>query len=103
MPNPMKRILFVEDSELLRDLYGIMLTRERDRWEVQTAADGESALELMKQCAFDVVASDMRMPGMDGIQLLNEVSKLYPQTSRLIISGVSDQAEAADALDSTHQ
>jgi len=99
----MKRILFVEDSELLRDLYGIMLTRERDRWEVQTAADGESALELMKQCAFDVVASDMRMPGMDGIQLLNEVSKLYPQTSRLIISGVTDQAEAADALGSTHQ
>ena len=99
----MKRILFVEDSDLLRDLYGVMLTRERDRWDVQTAANGEAALELMKQCAFDVVASDMRMPGMDGIQLLNEVSRLYPQTSRLIISGVSDQAEAADALDSTHQ
>ena len=99
----MKRILFVEDSDLLREMYAVMLGRERDSWEVKTAADGRSALELMQQRPFDVVASDMRMPGMDGIELLNEVSRLYPQTSRLIISGVSDQAEAADTLGSTHQ
>ena len=53
----MKRILFVEDSDLLRELYAVMLGRERDSWEVQTAADGRAALELMKQRAFDVVAS----------------------------------------------
>jgi HD-like signal output (HDOD) protein len=45
----------------------------------------------------------MRMTGMDGVQLLNVVIKLYPQVSRIIISGVSDQAEAARALGVTHQ
>jgi HD-like signal output (HDOD) protein len=57
----------------------------------------------MKQSSFDVVASDMRMDGMSGIELLTEVSRLYPQTSRIIISGSADRAEAAEALGSTHQ
>ena len=59
-------------------------------------------MELLRRSAFDVVASDMQMPGMSGIELLTEVRKLYPQTSRIIISGVTDQAEAADSLNCTH-
>lgn len=99
----MKRILFVEDKSLLRDLYRDMLASERERWEVKTAADGLAALDLMKHCAFDVVASDLWMPVMNGIELLNEVRKHYPQTSRIIISGDADRADAAKALSSTHQ
>jgi len=99
----MKRILFVDDVEILRDLYEIMLTKEHDQWEVKTASGGRAALELLKQSEFDAIATDMRMPGMDGIELLNEVRKLHPQISRIIISGISDQAEAADALKCTHQ
>jgi HD-like signal output (HDOD) protein len=99
----MKRILFVEDKDLLRDMYAILLASESDRWEVRTAASGPAALALMKECAFDVVASDMWMPGMNGVELLSEVHRLYPQTSRIIISGDSDRADAAKALGFTHQ
>lgn len=99
----MKRILFVEDVELLRRLYEMMLAGESDDWEVQTAPDGRAALGLMEKTSFDVVASDMRMPGMNGIELLNEVRKRYPQTSRIVISGIGNQAEAATALGSIHQ
>jgi HD-like signal output (HDOD) protein len=99
----MKRVLFVEDSELLREVFEVMLTSEREQWDVRTAANGETALELMKEAAFDVVASDMSMPGMGGIELLKEIGKLYPQTSRIIISGMGDQGTIADALGSTHQ
>ena len=99
----MKRILFVDDSVLMRDMFVAVLASERADWEVTTATDGPEALERMKARAFDVVASDMRMNGMDGVQLLNVVIKLYPQTSRIIISGVADQAEAARALGVTHQ
>jgi HD-like signal output (HDOD) protein len=98
----MKRILFVEDNEVLLQLYGIMLSGEASQWETTTAADGEIALELLRRSPFDVVASDMQMPGMSGIELLGEVRKLHPQTSRIIISGSSDQAEAADSLNCTH-
>jgi DNA-binding NtrC family response regulator len=98
----MKRILFVDDNELICEFYKAMFLGEK-RWEIATASSGETALELMRQTPFGIVASDMRMDGMDGIQLLNEVLKRHPQTSRVIISGVADQAEAADALRSTHQ
>src|ERR1035437_10326566 len=98
----MKRILFVEDNEILLQLYGIMLSHESDQWQTTTAADGQIAMKLLRQSAFDVVASDMQMPGMSGIELLSEVRKLHPQTSRIIISGVTDQAEAADSLNCTH-
>lgn len=99
----MKRILFVEDDALLREVYSMLAGKEGCGWDVATAADGKEALELMRQRSFDVVASDMRMDGMSGVELLTEVSRLYPQTSRIIISGVADQGEAADALGSTHQ
>ena len=98
----MKKILFVEDNEVLLELYGILLDRERDQWETTLAPDGPTALNLLRQTNFDVVASDMQMPGMSGIELLTEVCKLQPQASRLIISGFNDQAEAADSLHCTH-
>ncbi len=97
----MKMILFVEDNEVLLDLYGMLLDRERDQWHTTLVPDGETALKLLQQGAFDVVASDMQMPGMNGIELLTEVLKLHPQTSRIIISGLTDQAEAPDSLSCT--
>jgi HD-like signal output (HDOD) protein len=98
----MKRILFVEDNELLLELYGNLLLDERKNWDTSLAPDAESALKLLEKSPFDVVVSDMQMPGMNGIELLTEVRKLYPQSSRIIISGFSDQAAAADSLNCTH-
>lgn len=99
----MKRVLFVEDNSLMREVYGALAGAEGAGWDVATAASGAEALDMMKQAPFDVVASDMRMEGMNGIELLTEISRLYPQTSRIIISGSADRAEAAAALGSTHQ
>src|SRR5580698_4045978 len=99
----MKRILFVEDDALMREVYGALAGAEGAGWEVATAPGGEEALEILKQQSFDVVASDMRMGGMNGIEFLTEVSRLYPRMSRIIISGSADREEAAEALGSTHQ
>jgi HD-like signal output (HDOD) protein len=98
----MKRILFVEDNELLLELYGVMLDPDRDHWQTYLAPNGEAALGLLRQTPFDVVVSDMQMPGMNGIELLSEARKLHPQSARIIISGATDQAEAADSLNCTH-
>lgn len=99
----MKSILFVEDNEVLLQLYGELLADERDRWAVTTAPDGRAGLELVKNHFFDVVVSDMHMPGMGGIELLAEVRRLHPQTSRIILSGANDQATTARSLNGTHQ
>jgi YesN/AraC family two-component response regulator len=61
----------------------------RDEWEMEFAESGLEALELLTQTTFDVINSDMRMPGMDGAQLLHEVRQRYPQMVRLILSGHS--------------
>lgn len=98
-----KRILFVEDNPLLRQMYLMMMEGECDAWEAQAAADAGEALRLMERAPFEVVVSDMRMPGMDGVELMGVVRQLYPQSSRIILSGLSDQAEIARSLDSTHQ
>jgi HD-like signal output (HDOD) protein len=97
-----KRILFVEDNLLLRQMLFLMMEGEED-WEIQTAADAKEALGLMENKPFDVVVSDLRMPGMDGVELMGVVRQLYPRSSRVIVSGLSDQAEIARSLDSTHQ
>ncbi|MGA2245895.1 MAG: response regulator [Verrucomicrobiota bacterium] len=98
----MKKILFVEDNELLLELYGTMLDRERDQWHTTLVPNGQAALALLHQTVFDVVVSDLQMPGVGGIELLTEVRRLHPQTSRIIISGFADQAEVADSLKCTH-
>ena len=98
-----KRILFVEDNALLREMYLMMMEGEADFWEAVSAPDAREALRLMEERPFEVVVSDMRMPGMDGIELMGVVRQLYPRSSRIILSGLSDQAEIAHSLDSTHQ
>ena len=98
----MKKILFVEDNDMLLEFYGLMLQADRDHWQTTLAPDAETALKILDKEVFDVVASDMQMPGMGGIELLTEVRKRHPQTSRIIISGSADQQEAAKSLNCTH-
>ena len=98
-----KRILFVDDDPLLLQMYAMMLGDTRDQWEVSTMADPRQALQLMESSQFDVVVSDMHMPGMSGVQLIGEVRKRHPRASRIILSSPGDQEEVARCLDTTHQ
>src|SRR5438045_4733397 len=64
---------------------------------------GPKALEAMASNPFAVIVSDMRMPGMNGAHLLNEVMKRFPKTVRLILSGHADQELILKCVGSTHQ
>lgn len=100
----MKRnILFVDDDPLMRELFGSVLQAEPEQWGVTTAESGEAALPILDTDFFDVVVSDMRMPGMDGVALIREVKRRSPRTARIILSGVVDQKEIAESLRETHQ
>ena len=98
-----KRILFVEDDPILLQMYAAMMDDAPDQWEVETAGDGRQALQLMARAPFDVVVSDLFMPGMDGIELINEVRTRHPRTSRIILSVMSNQEKVARCLNATHQ
>lgn len=98
-----KRILFVDDEPMVLEGLRRMLRPMREEWEIAFATGGSEALELMAEEPFDVVVSDMRMPQMNGAQLLAEVLKRYPQTVRLILSGHADKELILKCVGSTHQ
>jgi DNA-binding NarL/FixJ family response regulator len=98
-----KRILFVDDEPLVLAGLRRMLHGMRKQWEMVFVESGDAALGFMADNAVDVVVSDMRMPGMNGAQLLNEVMKRYPRTVRLILSGHADQDLILKCVGSTHQ
>ncbi len=86
----MKRILFVDDETSFLDGVRRMLLSERERWQMKFLTSGEDALSACAEQPFDVVVSDLRMPGMDGIELLGKIRELYPETARILISGNSE-------------
>src|SRR5580704_11166273 len=97
------RILFVDDEELALRGLNRLLYSMRDEWDMEFLDSGEKALNRMAIAPFDVVVSDMRMPGMNGAEFLNEVMKRYPKTVRLILSGYADRDLILKCVGSTHQ
>ena len=98
-----KRILFVDDEEMVLQGLKRMLRSCRDEWDMVFVDSGEKALDAMAQAPFDVVVADMRMPVMNGAELLYEVMKRYPLTIRLILSGHTDNELIFKAIGTTHQ
>jgi HD-like signal output (HDOD) protein len=98
----MVRILFVDDEPNILSGLKRMMRSQRDEWEMAFCSSGEEALTLLEQSPFDVVVSDMRMPGMDGAQLLDIVRKKYPQTIRVILSGYADQEAVLRTVGPAH-
>jgi len=86
------QILFVDDELLiLRGLQRALRSMAQD-CEMEYVSSGAQAIERLAQKAFDVVVADMGMPHMNGAELFNEVMKHHPQTSRIILSALSDRA-----------
>jgi HD-like signal output (HDOD) protein len=98
-----KRILFVDDEILVLQGLQRMLRPMREEWEMEFIDGGAKALERMAATSFDVVVSDMRMPGMNGAELLSRVMQHYPKTVRLVLSGHADKELILKCIGSTHQ
>src|SRR5262245_37814840 len=99
----MKKILFVDDEPNVLQGLERMLRSMRHEWEMQFAMSGPAALERLAEQTFDVIVSDMRMPGMTGAQLLTEVSQRHPHIVRIILSGQADQEDILRSVGPTHQ
>lgn len=98
-----KRILFVDDEQHVLDALRRMLHGMRGTWDMSFANTGQKALEILAASPHDVIVADMRMPGMDGVTLLNEVQKRHPGVTRLVLSGHSDTNTALKSVRHAHQ
>jgi HD-like signal output (HDOD) protein len=97
-----KRLLFVDDDPNL--LMGLKrsLHSMQEEWEMEFADSGAAALKMLDR-PFDVVVSDMRMPGITGLEFLNTVQERFPQTVRILLSGQSDRQSILDSAARAHQ
>ncbi|MGA7077765.1 MAG: response regulator [Terriglobales bacterium] len=98
-----KRILFVDDEPMVLTGLKRSLRPMHAEWEMVFAEGGAEALQALDRQAFDIIVTDMRMPGMDGAQLLEEVQKRSPQTLRMVLSGQSDRETILRSVNPAHQ
>jgi DNA-binding NtrC family response regulator len=87
----MAEILVVDDDDIIRDTLCELFSQEHTCHPADTA---EAALAELEAQAFDLVLTDVSMPGLSGLDLLNRVVQLYPGTAVIIVSGISDQEQA---------
>ncbi len=99
----MKRILFVDDEPKILDGLRRMLRGLRDQWEMEFVDSGPEALQRLAAWPADVVVTDMRMPGMDGAELLDELMRRHPRTVRIVLSGQCEREAVLKAVGPAHQ
>jgi HD-like signal output (HDOD) protein/CheY-like chemotaxis protein len=99
----MKNILFVDDEPMILAGLQRLLRAQRNEWDMSFAASGAEALALLETKPFDAVVTDMRMPVMDGVRLLELVQERYPGTIRIVLSGYFESETALRAVPVAHQ
>jgi HD-like signal output (HDOD) protein/ActR/RegA family two-component response regulator len=97
------RVLFVDDEpNVLQGLRRMLRGKARD-WSLDFANGGSEALAMMGNSPSDIVVSDMRMPGMDGPELLSRIRNGWPAAVRMVLSGHSDQEAMVRSVGVAHQ
>jgi HD-like signal output (HDOD) protein len=99
----MKHILFVDDERELLDGLRARLYKHRNDWNMMFVLSGDEAIATLEKNPVDLIVSDVRMPGMDGGQLLTVVKQRWPTTIRIIVSGYSDPVQAVRLTSLAHQ
>lgn len=89
-------ILVVDDELMMRKLVEKILNR--DGFQVTLAADGNEALKVLTQSKIDIVISDIKMPGLNGFELLQKIKKEYPTTAVVMMTAYGDTYSVKDAL-----
>jgi two-component system, NtrC family, response regulator AtoC len=90
------KILVVDDESYMREIVREALVSEG--FIVDEAADGQAALALVRQCPYDVVITDLRLPGVAGEEILKETLAIFPETIVIIMTGFGNIQTAVDAI-----
>ncbi len=96
MANDQKHLLLVDDEDALRQVVAERLAEEG--FDVTQAADGEAALKALDGFAFDVIISDLRLPGVDGRQVIDAALSRYPGIVAIVVTGYGTVKDAVDVI-----
>jgi DNA-binding NtrC family response regulator len=94
----MSKILIIEDEAAIRRVLTKILSEENDTYQVEDAEDGIQGLEKIKNNDYDLVLCDIKMPKMDGVEVLEAVKKIKPEIPMVMISGHGDMETAIQTM-----
>lgn len=94
----MYSVLIVDDEVITCNSLAKMISHIRPNWNVETAYDGKEAIEKFQKSHFDVIITDIKMPFIDGIDLIQQIKVIKPETICIIQSAYSDFEYAQNAL-----
>ncbi len=94
----MARILLIEDEKSIRNVLRNILTEENDSYIVDEAENGTDGLKMIEQETYDLVMCDIKMPGMDGIEVLDTIKASKPEVTVVMISGHGDLDTAVETI-----
>jgi two-component system, NtrC family, nitrogen regulation response regulator NtrX len=97
-PKKMSKILIIEDEAAIRRVLSKILSEENDTYIVEDAEDGLAGLEKIKNNDYDLVLCDIKMPKMDGVEVLEAVKKIKPEIPMVMISGHGDMETAIQTM-----
>lgn len=97
------RLLFVDDESFVLQGLSRSFHSMRQQWEMTFVESGEQALQALARESYDAIITDMKMPRMDGAQLLEAVKERYPEVVRIILSGEANQDAVLRSIGPTHQ
>lgn len=90
------KVLIVDDEELLRHSLSVELISEG--YEVETAGDGDEAIELLRQKTFDIILLDIRMPKINGFEVLKFIKQNKPDVRVIMLTAYADVRNAIEAM-----
>lgn len=104
--DPARRVLVIDDEPDMLDILRDLL--ESERFAVEVVDSGEQAIELFRRDPFDVAITDLRMPGIDGLETLQELRRLDPQLPVIVVTGFTStdterQCREAGAFECLHK
>src|SRR5579872_4798294 len=99
----MKRILFVDDDLRFLEALRVGLQQRTAAWSMTFVASGALAIQELERSPHDVLVADVRMPEMDGAQLLRTVRERWPDTIRIVLSGAAELEDVIRLLPIAHQ
>ncbi|WGH76899.1 sigma-54 dependent transcriptional regulator [Tenacibaculum tangerinum] len=94
----MAKILLIEDEAAIRRVLKKIISEENDSYEVEEAEDGLQGIEMIKKTDYDLVLCDIKMPKMDGVEVLEKARKLKPEIPMVMISGHGDLDTAVNTM-----
>lgn len=94
----MARILIIDDESAIRRVLIKILSEENENYNVEGAEDGQKGLEALKKNDYDLVLCDIKMPRMDGVEVLEAARKIKPETPFIMISGHGDLDTAVNTM-----